>query len=238
MVQRSAEASAELIGATGQIGQLVRSISAIADQTNLLALNAAIEAARAGQHGKGFAVVAQEMRTLADQSGDAAARAAELIAQVSKRTDVVTQAMQEGAALVSGAERVATDSRTALEEMVEAVRAIGASVGEIAERIASERDLVTQVDGQAGAIEALVRENASTATEVGATTEEQTASTGGMALVSQRLAEEAARLQAIIGRFRLPEDATLQETPPVNGVYHTPVIIPPRQRQKLEPVGG
>ena len=37
-------------------------------------LNAAIEAARAGEQGKGFAVVAEEVRKLAEESQDAAAR--------------------------------------------------------------------------------------------------------------------------------------------------------------------
>lgn len=57
---------------TGEIGNMVTTITTIADQTNLLALNAAIEAARAGDSGRGFAVVAQEVRNLATETKTAA----------------------------------------------------------------------------------------------------------------------------------------------------------------------
>src|SRR5207248_10434625 len=82
----------------------IASIRELADMTNLLALNAAIEAARAGKHGKGFAVVADEVRRLAEQSGNAALEAGELVQDIHRQVGEVVEQMRRGQGNVGGGE--------------------------------------------------------------------------------------------------------------------------------------
>ncbi len=87
---------------TGEIGNMVTTITTIADQTNLLALNAAIEAARAGDSGRGFAVVAQEVRNLATETKSAAEQIVGFVnAIIESSSDITNLSEKSHASLTS-----------------------------------------------------------------------------------------------------------------------------------------
>ena len=225
-VLESAERITELQGYSERISRVTESVAVIASQTNLLALNAAIEAARAGDQGRGFAVVAEEVRKLANQSGDSAREVAELIRGVQAMTGRAAESMRRGTAEAEAGSALAAGAGTALEEIMEVVERTAAEVGEItraAHEIAASSRRVLAVAGldtaaEAHGLLALSQANAAAAEDAAAAVQEISASMEEMSASAEELARIARELQEQAARFRTgaddAEDAPVGAPPP------------------------
>ncbi|MBI5033765.1 MAG: PAS domain-containing protein [Chloroflexi bacterium] len=115
-VEAIAENILALSEKTQQIGDIIDTVSDIAGQSNILALNAAIEAAQAGEAGKGFRVVADEVRSLSDQSRQAAAQVKIILGDIQKATNLAVMATEQGTKGVNaGSELVSRTAQTITE---------------------------------------------------------------------------------------------------------------------------
>ena len=202
-VVESAQVVTRLGERSHEIGQIVAAITGIAEQTNLLALNAAIEAARAGEQGRGFAVVADEVRKLAEQSGEAAKQIAKLISEIQGETDQAVQAMnagtqevKQGTAAVDAAGKSFADIFSSIHEISEQMREISAVMEEMAK---GSEQIVSSMQN----IDKLSKESASQAQNVAAATQEQSATTQEIAAASEALAKLAEELSHSVHMFRV-----------------------------------
>ncbi|MBN1524341.1 MAG: substrate-binding domain-containing protein [Spirochaetales bacterium] len=93
--EKTTTAIENLAGQALKIREIIHLVEEITEKTKMLSLNAAIEAAHAGIQGKGFAVVANEIRVLAEKSGQANTDIKGLIETVLESVDEATVSVKQ-----------------------------------------------------------------------------------------------------------------------------------------------
>jgi methyl-accepting chemotaxis protein len=186
-----------------EVGQIVDLITNIATQTNLLALNAAIEAARAGEQGKGFAVVAEEVRKLAEESGEAAKRIASLIKEVQTEAERAVAAMKEGTREVANGTEVVASAGEAFEHIIQAVNIVNQQIQEMTaateEMAASAETAIQSIEQTASAAD----KNARAAENMSRLAEEQMAGLEEVAASVDFLQTGIVELEKAVDYFKI-----------------------------------
>lgn len=134
-----------------KIGEIVALIGNIASQTNLLALNATIEAARAGEAGKGFAVVASEVKTLANQTSQAADQIAMRIGGIQDATHKTVDAINTIRTTVDQISAASSAIASAAEQQNVSTQEIARNVQEVAKGTEDVKSNISGVNQAASA---------------------------------------------------------------------------------------
>lgn len=138
-VRLSSQAIQELGRQSETISSIVKVIGEIADQTNLLALNAAIEAARAGEQGRGFAVVADEVRKLAERTGQATKDITQKIDAVRSGTRQAVEGMEKCVLKVEHGVELANDAGSNVNSLDQSAQQSLSQIADIASAMEEQR---------------------------------------------------------------------------------------------------
>jgi methyl-accepting chemotaxis protein len=180
--EESQRAKGAIEESSAKVGRITIVIADIARQTNLLSLNAAIEAAKAGAQGKGFAVVAEEIRKLAERSGQAAKEISALIQESTDRVALGSSAVGSVSRALAALEVSIRDNAERIEAIIRSTEAQASATQEVSEAVRTTAQLTER--------------SASATTELASSLDET-------ARTVEDLAQSANQLQDLGARFKL-----------------------------------
>ncbi|MDQ0091761.1 methyl-accepting chemotaxis protein [Paenibacillus anaericanus] len=188
---------------SGEIEEIVQVITDIATQTHLLSLNASIEAARAGEDGRGFAVVANEVKKLAEQSGNSAKKITDLVHYIQQETLTAVKSINEGEQNVKVGINIVQQTGELFGGILMATDAVTSQIQEVS---AATEEMVAETEQITAAIKQLAQlaeRNAAVSDEIKTRALEQRSSSNKIVDSAQQMNQISEKLESLVAGLKL-----------------------------------
>jgi methyl-accepting chemotaxis protein len=221
------------------ITEIMATVNDLAEQSNLLAVNAAIEAAKAGEAGAGFAVVASEVKSLAEQSKQAAAQVRSILNEIQRATQSAVVAAEQGVRASGEAELLSNQAGDVIRQLAgglsESAQAAQQIVASVQQGVAGMDQIVVAIQN----VQATSNQNMAATRQVerAATDLNELAATLKRFLTSTSLSSRPAANRSVLAAPLVPSGWSAQAPVPPradplqNGHSPEPIASPERERR-------
>jgi len=197
-ILKSTVESEELSKNTRNIKDITVIIENIAKNTKLLALNATIEAARAGEHGKGFSVVAEEIKKLAESSGESVKSIIEILKDIEESVKAsldVSKKNEEALRLGMVATEKVSDSYSKIDKSIHKVSKQSENIKRL---IAKFEKFESSISKEIAGLANIAEENNAETEEVMASLTVQSAHLGELESKFDLIVEDLGKLERMV----------------------------------------
>ena len=186
-----------------EINNIVTLIKEINEQTALLSLNASIEAARAGAAGRGFSIVAEEMKNLAEQTGEATQTIKNIVKEILEQSKKTVKETEKGNQIFEEQNYSVYKTEQAFADIIDALDTISREVAEINDAIDEINEYKIKAVDEIVNISSIAQEAAASTEEVNTASEEQVSQANQLNKLASELKQTVKELNKNIDRFKI-----------------------------------